>query len=236
MSETGALKMPDATSGIAYDPALAVKMTGVLVPPATGEYQLGAKGRDAFRLSLDGQVVIDGTQGGACAPPSSTIHLEKDKAYNLLVEFAHSPSHGRRGRGRGGFGRGGALDGRSGRRSRRGPTPARSGRGGMAGVPPQAPPVRRPVAAAEAAAALVAAAAADQPLAVARSPGRHCHAAGDPNADPLFQIAWTKPTADGSPANTAGQNLYGEAIDLAKKADAVVLVVGIDPAQEGENA
>ena len=36
------------------------------------------------------------------------------------------------------------------------------------------------------------------------------------------------------PANTAGQSLYGEAIDLTKKADAVVLVVGIDGSQEGE--
>jgi beta-glucosidase len=36
------------------------------------------------------------------------------------------------------------------------------------------------------------------------------------------------------PANTAGQSLFGEAIDLARNADAVVLVVGIDGTQEGE--
>ena len=36
------------------------------------------------------------------------------------------------------------------------------------------------------------------------------------------------------PVNTAGQSLYAEAVDLAQKADAVVLVVGLDGSQEGE--
>ncbi len=36
------------------------------------------------------------------------------------------------------------------------------------------------------------------------------------------------------PANNAGQSLYAEAVDLARKADAVVLVVGLDSSQEGE--
>jgi beta-glucosidase len=66
------------------------------------------------------------------------------------------------------------------------------------------------------------------------APGITAAPSGDPNADPLFQLVWTKPAADGSPANTAGQSLYGEAIDLTWKADAVVLVVGIDGSQEGE--
>jgi hypothetical protein len=70
--------------------------------------------------------------------------------------------------------------------------------------------------------------------ATADAPGVTAAPSADPNADPLFQLAWTRPTGDGSPANTAGQNLYGEAIDLARKADAVVLVVGIDGSQEGE--
>jgi beta-glucosidase len=52
--------------------------------------------------------------------------------------------------------------------------------------------------------------------------------------DLLLQLAWTRPTADGLPANTAGQSLYGEAVDLARKADATILVVGIDGSQEGE--
>jgi beta-glucosidase len=191
VSETGALKRPDATDGIAFDPSLAAKMTGVLVPPATGDYQLGARSRDAFRLSIDGNVIVDEMQGGALRTAGNWIYLEKDKTYNVLVEFTHSPTAaGRSGRGFGGRGFGGRGFG---------------GRGGgrAFGATPEAPGVTPT-------------------------------ASADPNIDPLFQIAWTKPTEDGLPANTVGQSLYGEAIDVAKKADAVVLVVGIDGSQEGE--
>jgi beta-glucosidase len=205
VSETGALKTPDAASGIAFDPNLAVKMTGVLVPPATGDYQLGARSRDAFRLSIDGKVVLDEMQGGALRTAGNSIHLEKDKTYNILVEFSHSPATagggGRGGRGGRGFGGAGAVfapDGGGGGFGRGG-----RGGGGSFGATPEAP-------------------------GIAAAPS------ADPNADPLFQLAWTKPAADGSPANTAGQSLFGEAIDLTRKADAVVLVVGIDGSQEGE--
>ena len=205
VSENGDLKRPDPASGISFDPNMAAAMTGVLVPPATGEYQLGARGRDAFRLSIDGNVVIDEMQGGAMRTAGSGIQLEKDKAYRILVEFSHSQTAGgaggrggRGGRGVGGAGAVFAPDGGGGGFGRGG-----RGGGGSFGTTPEAPGV------------------------TAASPA-------DPNADPLFQLAWTRPAADGSPANTAGQSLYGEAIDLTKKADAVVLVVGIDGSQEGE--
>jgi beta-glucosidase len=70
--------------------------------------------------------------------------------------------------------------------------------------------------------------------ATTEAPGVTATASADPSVDPLFQLAWTKPTEEGLPANTAGQSLYGEAIDLVKQADAVILVVGIDGSQEGE--
>ncbi|MGA2555438.1 MAG: glycoside hydrolase family 3 N-terminal domain-containing protein, partial [Verrucomicrobiota bacterium] len=235
VSETGVLKMPDAASGIVFDPSLAVKMTGVLVPPATGAYQLGARSRDAFLLSIDGKVVLDEMQGGALRTAGNAILLEKDKAYNLLVEFSHSPTTSGRG-GRGGRGFGGGFGGRGfgggapgaatsnalagapgevvfgpGGGGPGGGGPGGFGRGGRGGRGGQ-----------------IFGATAD-------APGLTAAPSADPNADPLFQIAWTRPTEDGSPANTAGQNLYGEAIDLASKADAVVLVVGIDGSQEGES-
>jgi beta-glucosidase len=195
VSETGVLKMPDAAGGIAFDPTLAVKMTGVLVPPTTGDYQLGAKGRDAFRLSIDGNVVVDEMQGGALRTAGNWIRFEKDKPYNITIEFSHTPTSSV-GRGRGaGRGFGGGMPGGG----RGGP-----GRGGQAfGTTPEAP-------------------------------GVTATPSADPTADPLFQIIWTKPTEEGLLANTAGQSLYGEAVDLAKKADAVVLVVGINGTQEGE--
>jgi beta-glucosidase len=190
LTETGVLKRPDATSGIAFDPTLAAKLTGVLVPPVSGEYQIGAKGRDAFRVSLDGKVVLDQMQGGALRVANSAVSLEKDRAYTMLVEFSHSPvSAGARAGGAPGGGRGFGGRGMGGR-----------GGGQTYGATPEVP-------------AMAATPAAD---------------------DLLFQLAWTKPTPDGFPANTAGQSLYAEAVDLAKKADATVLVVGIDGSQEGE--
>jgi beta-glucosidase len=190
LAETGVLKRPDATNGIAYDPTLAAKLTGVLVPPISGEYQIGAKGRDAFRVSLDGKVVLDQMQGGALRVANASVSLEKDKAYTVLVEFSHSPaSAGARAGGAPGGGRGFGGRGMGGR-----------GGGQTYGATPEVP-------------AMAATPAAD---------------------DLLFQLAWTKPTPDGFPANTAGQSLYAEAVDLAKKADATVLVVGIDGSQEGE--
>jgi hypothetical protein len=190
------LKRPDSNS-IAYDPTLVAKMTGVLVPPLTGDYQIGAKGRDAFRISLDGKVVLDQMQGGSLRVANTPVSLEKDKVYSVLVEFSHSSASagavgapGRGGRGMGGPGMGGRGMG---------------GRGGGQTFG-----------------------------ATSDAPGLTTTPSADPNADPLFQLAWTKPTADGLPANTAGQSLFAEAVDLAKKADAAVLVVGIDGSQEGE--
>lgn len=205
ISATGALTMPGSDSGITFDPAMAVKMTGVLVPPITGEYQLGAKGRDGFRLSIDGTVIIDEMHGGALRTAGNMIHLEKDKAYSVLVEFIHSTTTGGSGAGRGmgtrGFGgtTRGMVAGGMGARGGFG----RRGGGQAFGATPE-------------------------------SPGITAAPSADPAADPLFQIAWTKPTMDGLPADTVGNNLYAEAVDLVKKADAVVLVVGIDGSQEGE--
>ena len=208
VSETGALMMPDADSGISFDPSMAVKMTGVIVPPITGEYQLGAKGRDGFRLSIDGKVIVDEMQGGALRTAGNLIHLEKGKAYNVLVEFTHSATTGGSGAGRGMGGRGGfggttrgmVAGGGGGRGGMMGGRGFGRGGGQAFGVTTDAPGIT---------------------------------ATASTN-DPLFQIAWTRPTEDGLPANTSGQSLYGEATDLVKKADAVILVVGIDGSQEGE--
>jgi beta-glucosidase len=191
VSEGGAIKRPE---GMAFDPSLAAKMTGVLVPPITGEYQIGAKGSDAFRISIGGKVVLDQMQGGALRVAGAGVTLEKDKAYDVVVEFVHSAAGAGRSMGgaRGSFrlvvGRGGGGFGMGGRGSQ------------TYGATPEAP-------------------------GIAATSGAN---------DPLFQIAWTRPTADGFPANTAGQSLYGEAVDIAQKADAIVLVVGIDGSQEGE--
>lgn len=198
VSEEGAIKRPEGGAS-QPPPPLAAKMTGVLVPPMTGEYQIGARGSDAFRISLDGKVVVDQMQGGALRVAGAGVTLEKDKAYGVVVEFAQGTTAAAAGGARGGtappvVGPGAGPGGRRGG--------GRGGRGGgpIYGASPEAP-------------GITATAGADSPL---------------------LQIAWTKPTSEGLPANTAGQSLYGEALDIAQKADAIVLVVGIDGTQEGE--
>jgi beta-glucosidase len=219
VSETGELKRPDAASSISSDPGMAARMTGIIVPPVTGDYQLGVRGRNAFRLSVDGNVVVDGMQGGAMRIAGNAIHLEKDKPYKISIEFILAERGGRGGRGFGGGGGGpggpaGAAPGGAPTGIAFAPNAAggsggggfgRGGRGGgqVFGATPEAP-------------------------------GVTATSAADTNTNVLLQLCWTKPTADGFAANTAGQSLYGDAIDLARKADAVVLVVGIDGSQEGE--
>jgi beta-glucosidase len=215
VSDTGAIKKPDAADGVAYDPTLVVKMAGVLAPPMTGEYQFGAKGRDSFRISINGKVILDETAGGPLCTASVYISLEKEKFYSVQVEYSHSPASSERATGQ---------------------TVTPGTPEGPATVPPRL-------------------ASGAQPTAATYNPGGGGGRGGrggqtygstaefqgvtaapsaDPGADPLFQLAWTKPTVDGLPADTAGQSLYGEAVELARKADAVVLVVGLDGSQEGE--
>ena len=207
---TIAYKRSDAT-----DPTLVVKLTGVLVAPITGDYQLGAKGRDAFRILVDGKVLLDEMQGGPLRTAGAAISLEKDKAYNVVVEFSHTPTSGERATGQVvaiGAPEGPANAPPKVAASERAPVyvynpGGRGGRGGRGGQAFGA---------------------------TTENPGVTATRAADADSEPLFQLAWTKPTEDGLPANTAGQSLYGEAVDLAKKADAVVLVMGLDSTQEGE--
>ena len=89
-SPDGSIKPPEQAAGNVFD----ARMTGVLVPPATGEYTIGGKGRDAFRISIDGNVVVDQMRGGPMRTASACISLQKDKAYNVLVEFSHTSTTG----------------------------------------------------------------------------------------------------------------------------------------------
>lgn len=213
VSEAGTIKMPDAASGIADAASYEVKMTGVLVPPMTGEYQLGAKGCDAFRISIDGKVVLDEMYGGSLRTSSECVSLEKDKVYNVLVEFSHTPTSGVTDIGQivtTGTPEGPAVnppriaaDERYTMYTYNPGGRGRSGRGQVYG-------------------------------ATQENPGVTVTPSADSGSEPLFQLAWTKPTEDGLPANTSGQSLYDEAVDITKKADAIILVVGLDGTQEGE--
>ncbi len=212
ISEKGIIEKNDA---VAYDPALVVKMTGVLVPPMTGEYQLGAKGCDAFRISIDGKVVLDEMYGGPLRTSGACISLEKDKVYNVLVEFFHTPTSG-------------VTD--------NGQVVTVGTPGGPAVYPPRIAPDERYTMYTYNPGGRGRSGRGQVYGATQENPGITVTPSADSGSEPLFQLAWTKPTEDGLPADTSGQSLYGEAVDIARKADAVVLVVGLDGTQEGEES
>jgi beta-glucosidase len=155
------LSFPDQSSrdSIAYADGLYARWTGVLVPPATGDYQIGFNGKDSFRLTVDGKVVVDEWYGGNRRNTGSPIRLEKDKAYAILAEYAHPAAPG---------------------------------------------------------------GAASQP------------ATGNQRDTAYVQMRWTRPTPDGLPAAASGLPLYKDAVDAAKAADAVVMVLGITADLEKE--
>jgi len=70
-----------------------VRWTGVLVPPETGDYLVGFMGRDGYRVWLDGDLVAeDWTTHRPASTRTKKIHLEKDHAYTVKVEYFHARS------------------------------------------------------------------------------------------------------------------------------------------------
>ena len=88
------LNFPDRADqdSLPYTEGFYVKWRGVLVPPATGDYQLGMAGKDAFRMTLDGKPIVNQWNLADRRSAGTTVHLEKDKAYPLFVEYAHPPA------------------------------------------------------------------------------------------------------------------------------------------------
>jgi beta-glucosidase len=70
------------------DDDYSVRWTGLLVPPATGEYELTVTGNDGFRLILDGRPVIDEwTNTDRARAKAARVALDAGKAYDLRLEF-----------------------------------------------------------------------------------------------------------------------------------------------------
>ena len=57
-----------------YAEGFYAQWTGVLVPPDTGDYQIGFTAKDAFRLFLDGKLVVDEFYTGAASAPHRQLH------------------------------------------------------------------------------------------------------------------------------------------------------------------
>jgi beta-glucosidase len=65
-----------------------VRWSGVLVPSQTGDYLLGFSGQDGYRVWLDGKLLVeDWTTHRPSTKQTQSVHLEKDHAYPIKIEY-----------------------------------------------------------------------------------------------------------------------------------------------------
>jgi beta-glucosidase len=69
------------------DDAFAVRWSGELVPPATGDYLLGGSGLTGFRVWLDDELVVEFKSRHESSRKTGRVRLEKGRAYRLRVEY-----------------------------------------------------------------------------------------------------------------------------------------------------
>ena len=67
-----------------------VRWSGVLVPPASGEYTFGVSVEGSVRVILDGKAIIDSWKGQGDRTISSLLKLEAGRAYDIQLEYAQS--------------------------------------------------------------------------------------------------------------------------------------------------
>ncbi len=67
--------------------SFSVRWSGVLTPPTSGDYDIGAKTDDGARLFLDDKLVIDAWHERGPVHDSITVTLEGGKAYRIVLEY-----------------------------------------------------------------------------------------------------------------------------------------------------
>ena len=65
-----------------------VRWTGTLVPPTTGDYQIGFVGNNAFHVFFDNQLVGESWYSDTSKTRLKSIHLEAGHVYSIKVECA----------------------------------------------------------------------------------------------------------------------------------------------------
>ena len=63
-----------------------VRWTGTLLPPTTGDYQIGFTADDSFTLSLDNQPVAQSGSSDTTKTRTTTMHLQAGHGYALKIE------------------------------------------------------------------------------------------------------------------------------------------------------
>src|SRR6266571_2269049 len=71
-----------------------VRWTGTLTPPATGDYQIGLTGTDAFHFWLDNQLVGESWYSDTSKTRLKAVHLEAGRAYLVKIECSQEGSSG----------------------------------------------------------------------------------------------------------------------------------------------
>jgi len=71
-----------------------VRWTGTLVPAATGDYQIGFTGTDAFHFWLDNQLIGESWYGDTGKTRLKTLHLEAGHSYAVKVECSQEGGPG----------------------------------------------------------------------------------------------------------------------------------------------
>ena len=72
-----------------------VKWTGKLKAPATGNFKIGIEGNDGYRVYLNGKLIIDNWKSQTFTTKLVNYHLEKDKEYNIRIDFFESQGYAR---------------------------------------------------------------------------------------------------------------------------------------------
>ena len=68
-----------------------VRWTGVLVPPADGNYVVGFTGQDGYRLWLDGKLLVeDWTLHHPPSTNTALVSLKRGQAYSIKIEYFQS--------------------------------------------------------------------------------------------------------------------------------------------------
>jgi beta-glucosidase len=71
-----------------------VRWTGNLIPPTTGDYEIGFSGTDTYRVWLDDQLVGLAFYANPGRPASKTVHLEAGHSYLVKIEYSLEGSAG----------------------------------------------------------------------------------------------------------------------------------------------
>ena len=66
-----------------------VRWTGSLVPPETFDGYIGFDTQDSMRLYVDGKLILDGWGEKKDASVTVPFHFEKDRAYDLRIDFTN---------------------------------------------------------------------------------------------------------------------------------------------------